>query len=390
MVSIFFVFLLRINWEWWVTGLNKIRIVVPQLGSEEENAVLEVLRTRHIASGPKVREFEEKFSKYIGVKHAIAVANGTVALDLLLKSAGIKQGDEVITSPFSFIATANSILFQGAKPVFVDIDPETFNLDPEKVKEAITPRTRAILVVHLYGHPADMDALSEIAEDHNLLLLEDAAQAHGSEYKGEKTGSLGDGGAFSFYATKNMTTGEGGMIVTNSDEIARRARLLRNHGQESKYFHVELGYNYRMTDIAAAIGIVQLGKLDYLNNRRRKNASLLTSGLKGAKGIVAPIEKSYARHVYHQYVIRVKYEDGINREKLISFLDSKGIETAIHYPMIIPEQPLYRRLGIKCYNSCENAISASREVLSLPVHPGLAPEEINYMINTIHEALEEL
>jgi len=255
------------------------------------------------------------------------------------------------------------------------------------VLEAITPRTKAILVVHLYGHPVDMDPLKEIADDHKLLLLEDSAQAHGALYKGKKAGSLGDGGIFSFYATKNMTTGEGGIIVTNDDDMARKAGLLRNHGQESKYVHVVLGYNYRMTDLMAAIGIVQLKKIDFLNAKRRENAYRLTKGLSSINGVVTPVEREYAVHVYHQYVIRILRDSGITRDLVADKLREKNIETAVHYPITIPEQPLYKKLGIKCRDGCPNAKKISREVLSIPVHPGLTQRDIDYIIQSIHDVI---
>ena len=366
----------------------KIPIATPSIGDEEFEAVKRVLESRILAHGPEVELFEEEFAEYIGVEHAVAVASGTAALDLILRAYGIRPGDEVITTPFSFIATANAVLYQGARPVFADIDPATYNLDPEKVKELITPKTRAIIAVHLYGHPADMQALREIADDHNLLLIEDAAQSHGALYKGSKTGSLGDAAAFSFYPTKNMTTGEGGMVTTNDRALAERIRLLRNHGQAEKYLHVELGFNLRMTSIAAAIGRVQLRKLEQLNQRRRENAAALTSLLSKIAGIITPVERSWARHVYHQYVIRVTEEYPLSRSQLVEALGRRGIGTAVHYPRTIPEQPLYKRLGIGCPNGCPNARRAAREVLSLPVHPAVTLSDIRYVARAIEELAE--
>ncbi len=364
----------------------RIPVARPLLGREEAEAVARVLESGIIAHGPEVERFEEEFASYVGVEHAVAVANGTVALDLILKAYRIGPGDEVITTPFSFIATANVVLYQGARPVFADIQPDTFNIDPDKVVEAVTSRTRAIIAVHLYGHPADMKPLREIAEDHDLVLIEDAAQAHGALYYGRRTGSLGDAAAFSFYATKNMTTGEGGMITTSDRRIAERVKRLRNHGQSGKYRHVTLGYNYRMTSIAAAIGRVQLAKLDSMNQARRANASLLTGGLSGLKGIVAPVEKPGMMHVYHQYVIRVTGEAGITRDQLARRLGEMGIGTAVHYPTIIPDQPYYRKLGLAC-TGCQEARRAAGEVLSLPVHPGLSRDDIDYIIDGVRRAL---
>src|SRR3989304_8088785 len=235
-----------------------IHIASPLIGEEEKKAVEEVRSSGMLAQGPKVRELEEAFSRYIGSGHAIAANNGTTALHAALLACGIKRGDEVITTPFSFIATANTILYCGAKPVFADISEKTFNIDPEKIKDKITKKTKALLIVHLYGLPCEMKGILEICEEHNLRLIEDACQAHGAEYKGKKVGSFGDAACFSFYPTKNMTTGEGGMIKTNDMEVAEKAMLLREHGSKVRYHHEILGYNYRMTAIASAIGIEQL------------------------------------------------------------------------------------------------------------------------------------
>jgi perosamine synthetase len=257
------------------------------------------------------------------------------------------------------------------------------------VLELITDKTKAIIVVHLYGHPADMKAFREIAEDHKLILIEDAAQAHGALYMGRKVGSLGDAAAFSFYATKNMTTGEGGMVVTNDRRVAEKVKMLRDHGQAGKYLHVELGYNLRMTSIAAALGRVQLRKLDSMNERRRANAQLLTSMLSKVKGIITPVEKPWARHVYHQYVVRVTGEFPLTRDELAEKLRERGVGTAVHYPRAIPDQPFYKRLGIDCPKGCPEARRAAREVLSLPVHPCLTRDQVEYVARSIVEIAEK-
>lgn len=363
----------------------QVSIAKPLMGEEELEAIRKVLESGMIAHGPEVESFEREFAEYIGVEHAVTVANGTAALDLLLKAYAVGPGDEVVTTPFTFVATANAVLYQGAKPVFADINPRTYNIDPNSVLEAITPRTKAIIVVHLYGQPADMKALMEIAEDHKLLLIEDAAQAHGAEFEGKKAGSLGDAAIFSFYATKNMTTGEGGMVTTNDRRIADRVKLLRDHGQAEKYLHVELGYNLRMTSIQAAIGRVQLRKLDRFNEMRRRNAKLLTEGISSIRGLTPPYEDPRVKHVYHQYVVRV--EDGfpLTRDELKEFLSEKGIGTAVHYPIPVFLQPLYRRLGYPS-NICSNSIEASRRVLSLPVHPALTEQQLRHVIECLKEA----
>lgn len=367
--------------------MRNIPVVKPLLDDEELAAVKRVLESGIIAHGPEVEAFEREFAEYIGVEYAIAVANGTAALDLVLKAYGVSSGDEVVTTPFTFIATANAVLYQGAKPVFADIDPRTFNIDPSSVLEVITPRTRAVIAVHLYGQPADMKALREIAEDHKLALIEDAAQAHGAEFMGVKAGALGDTAIFSFYATKNMTTGEGGMVVTNDRGVAERVKLLRDHGQAEKYLHVELGYNLRMTSIQAAIGRVQLRKLDRFNEARRRNAKELSERLSKVPGVEVPYEDPRVKHVYHQYVIRVNDEYPLTRDELREYLRDKGIGTAVHYPLPIFQQPLYKRLGYP-QDICPNAIEASRRVLSLPVHPALTPEDLRYICDCIAQAAE--
>jgi len=363
---------------------KRIPIAKPYITDEEIEAVIRVLKSGILAQGNEVHSFEKEFAEYLGVKHAVAVANGTVGLDIALKAIGIREWHEVITTPFTFISTANAILYQGARPVFADIDPKTYNLDPNSVAESITSRTRAIIVVHLYGQPADMKVFREIADDHKLLLIEDCAQAQGATFMGRKIGGFGDVAVFSFYATKNMTTGEGGMIVTNDDKIAEKSRILRDQGQTAKYVHEELGYNYRMTNIQAAIGRVQLKRLEEMNNKRIENAQYLSHYLSGVKGIVPPYVDPRVRHVFHQYVVRVADEFPLTRDKLIEKLRERGIETAVHYPIPIHHQPLYKKLGYP-QDICPNAIEASRRVLSLPVHPLLAREDLDYIVNAIKE-----
>ncbi len=318
---------------------REIPIAQPFLGREEEEAVREVLQSGILTQGAKIRAFEEAFADYTKVDQAVTVANGTVALDIALKALGIRPGDEVIVPAFSFIATSNAVLFQGAKPVFADIDNKSFNIDPSDVRTKITSKTRAIIVVHLFGQPARMDELNEIARGREIALIEDAAQAHGAEYKGKKVGGLSSIGAFSFYATKNMTTGEGGMITTNSSELASKARLLRDHGQTKKYHHAILGYNYRMTELSAAVGLVQLKRLDECNEKRRKNAAMLTRGIGKIPGLTPPYVESYVRHVFYQYVVRV--EDGyvLERNALAERLNEAGVGTAIHYPHQSTDNP---------------------------------------------------
>jgi len=361
-----------------------IPIAKPLISDEEINAVIKVLKSGMLAHGKEVEAFEKEFAQYLGAKHGIAVCNGTAALDVALKALKIKPGDEVITTPFTFMASSNVILFQGAKPVFADIDEKTFNLDPNEVLEKINSKTKAIIVVHLYGQPADMKAFKEIAEDYNLYLVEDCAQAHGAEFEGQKVGTFGDIAAFSFYPTKNMTTGEGGMVVTNNDELAERAKLIRSHGQTKRYLQEDLGYNLRMTNIAAAIGRVQLKKLDEWNAKRIENAKLLTEGISKIKGLTPPYVDSRVKHVFHQYVIRVEDDFPLGRDELMERLREKGIGTAVHYPIPVHHQPFYQKLGYP-RDICPNAIEASKRVLSLPVHPAVSRQDIDYIINTLEE-----
>lgn len=354
-----------------------IPIAKPQLDEAEIEAVSDVLRSGIIAQGPRVTEFEQAFAEYTGTEYAVAVNSGTAALHAALLAHGIGRGDEVITSSFSFIATGNSVLFTGARPVFADISADSFNLDPELIEEKITPATKAIMPVHLYGHPADMKIITEIAEDHGLAIIEDTCQAHGATYNGKKAGSFGTG-AFSFYPTKNMTTSEGGIITTNNKEIAEKARMIRAHGSKQRYLHEMLGYNLRMTDISAAIGMVQLKRLpDYIHSRQR-NAKLLTKGLEGIDDIECPVIRENCGHAFHQYTIRTR-----NRDQLSDHLKENGIGSGIYYPIPIHRQPYYKELG---YNdSLMITEKASREVLSLPVHPGVTEDNIKTICTTIKE-----
>jgi perosamine synthetase len=357
-----------------------IPIAKPIIGEDEISAVTAVLRSGIIAQGRKVEEFEGAFAGFIGTKYAVAVNSGTAALHIALLAKGVGKGDEVITSPFTFIATANSILFTGAKPIFADIEEDSFNIAPDSIVEKITPRTKAIMPVHLYGQPCDMKRIMKIAQEHGLIVIEDACQAHGAEYEGKKAGSFGTG-CFSFYPTKNMTTSEGGMITTNDEDITHKARMIRSHGQKQRYLHEILGYNYRMTDIAAAIGLCQLGKLDEFNSKRMENAKFLTRELGGIKGLISPSIKSNTKHVFHQYTVRITHDFGIPRDELRQKLTDKGVGTEIYYPLPIHKQPLYQNLGYD--DHLPNSEKAAREVLSLPVHPSLTKEDLKNVVRAI-------
>jgi len=361
-----------------------IPIAKPLLGREEQEAIREVLESGVLVQGEKVRLFEKEFADYIGVKHAVAVSNGTAALDTALKALKVGSGDEVVTPAFSFVASSNCILYQGAKPVFADINARTFNIDPSEVLNKITAKTKAIICAHLFGQPADMKELKETAEEHRIALVEDAAQAHGAEYRGQKVGGIGTIGCFSFYATKNMTTGEGGMITTNDSELARRARLIIDHGQTEKYRHVILGYNYRMPEVCAAIGLVQLRKLEVFNKKRRENAEILTKGIQRISGLIPPQVNEGVKHVFYQYVVRVEDDFPIGRDGLAEHLEKMRVGTAVHYPIPIYKQPLYGELGYR-KTTCPRAEDACKRVLSLPVHPAVTEENIAYIIGILEK-----
>ena len=361
-----------------------IPVAKPLIGEEEIEEVEKVLRSGFIAQGPKVAEFEEAFANYVGAEHAVATSSGTTALHVALLALGVGKGDEVITTPFSFAATGNCALYVGARPVFVDIDPSTFNLDPEGIEDAITEKTKAILPVHLYGQPARMDRIMEISQEHDIPVVEDAAQAHGAKFQDQMIGSIGDMACFSFYPTKNMTTSEGGMITTNSSKLADQARILKAHGERERYQHSVLGYNFRMTDIAAAIGLVQLKKLNGFNQKRIENAEYLTEHLKGISCIESPFVSPQVKHVFHQYTVRVK--DG-KRNDVMNYLNQEGIGTGIHYPIPIYKQELYQNLGYNDHWS--ETEKAASEVLSLPVHPSLSVEELEKIVITLEAASDK-
>ena len=356
-----------------------IPIAKPSIAQEEIEAVKSVLMSGNIAQSKKVDEFEKQFADYIGTEHAISTSNGTTALHVALLSNGIGKGNEVITTSFTFVATANSVLFTGAKPVFVDIDPNSFNLDASLIEDKITEKTRAIMPVHLYGQAADLKAINEICEDHNLILIEDAAQAHGAKFDGKKVGSFGTG-CFSFYPTKNMTTSEGGMITTNDKSVYEKARKFRNHGQEKRYYYDALGFNFRMTDICAAIGICQLNKLDGFNKTRQKNAEYFSKKLSKIDYLQCPKTAPNKEHVFHQYTLRIK--DG-RRDEVIQGLEKAGIGYGIYYPMPLHKQPLYIELGHK--DKLIETEKVAGEVISIPVHPLLNKEEIERIVSFFEE-----
>jgi len=354
-----------------------IQMAKPQIGEDEKKAVLEVLDSGLIAQGPRVKSFEEAFAVMCGVKHAIATTSGTTALHVALLAHGIGAGDEVITSAFTFIASANSILYVGAKPIFVDIDPRTFNMDARKIEKAITKKTKAILPVHLYGLTCNMDEIMEIANKHGLAVIEDACQSHGAEFNGRKAGSFGTG-TFSLYPTKNITSGEGGMITTSNAEFAEKCQVIRQHGMRKRYYHDELGFNFRMTDIHAAIGLAQLKKLGLFNSKRQANARYLSENL---QGVITPWVPEGQSHVFHQYTIRVP--DG-RRDALKEHLNKSEIGSEVYYPVPIHKQTFYiQELG-NGDNLPETELAA-QEVLSLPIHPGLSQRDLEKIVTSVNE-----
>jgi perosamine synthetase len=359
----------------------QIPVARPAIGQDEISAVTAVLESGMLASGERVAEFERNFADYCGSTHAVAINNGTAALHAALLAADIGQGDEVIVPSFTFFATASAVSMTGAKPVFVDVHERTFNIDPAQVENAVTPRTKAVIGVHLFGQPFDVTGVEQVCESHNLTLIEDAAQAQGAISHGQRAGAMGHMGCFSFYATKNMTTGEGGMVTTSDKAFNERLRLLINHGQSEKYLHTRIGYNYRLTDVAAAIGLVQLKKLEKFNMRRRKNAEYFDSHI-SVKGLLTPEVAQGTHHVYHQYVVRLTDEFPMKRADFIEYLKAKGIGTAVHYPIPLHHQPVYARANEP--DSCPVSTRLAGSVLSIPVHPLLDQKELAYICDTIN------
>jgi perosamine synthetase len=316
-----------------------------------------------------VQSFERAFADWSGAAYAVATSSGTSALHLSLLAHGIGEGDEVITSSFSFVASANAILMAGATPVFADIEPEYFTISPAAVEGKIGARTRAILPVHMYGQMCDMSAIGEIAERHGLVVIQDACQAHGARLDGNAVGAYGTA-CYSFYPTKNMTTGEGGMITTNDPGVAEAARMLRNHGGRQRYHHEILGFNMRMMDVQAAIGLAQLAKVAHWNEIRQANAKRLTELLSGVESVRTPPVRPGAEHVFHQYTVLTAA-----RDELLGHLTSAGIGYGIHYPCPIYDQPAYRKLGYQVYHP--HSERASREVVSLPIHPAVGASDLD-------------
>jgi len=357
-----------------------IHISKPFIGEEEKREVMKVLDSGMITQGSVTKQFEEDFAKFVGSKYAIATDSGTSALHTSFIAHGIKKDDEVITTPFTFIASINAIVYTGAKPVFVDINENTFNIDVNLIESKITNKTKAIMPIHLYGYPCDMDKLNEIAKKHNLIVIEDACQAHGSSINDKKIGSLNTT-CFSFHPTKNMTTGMGGILTTNDENIFKLATKLKFCGESGGYYYDVLGYNYRMPNINAAIGIEQLKKLNGFNKKRIENAKYFNENIKVA-GIILPSVKENYEHVFHQYTIRITKDCKKTRDEVIELLKSNEIFPQIYYPLSIHKQTLYEKnYEGESYPVTERICN---EVLSLPVHPGLNEEDLNKIVNVLN------
>jgi perosamine synthetase len=363
-----------------------IPISKPLIENEEINAVVEVLKSGMIAQGAKTKELEDMFAKLCGTEHAIAFSNGTTAIHSAIVALGIEEGDEVITVPFTFVATANPVLMEGGKVVFVDISEDDFCIDPTKIEEKITKKTKAIIPVDLFGQIYNYEKVKKIADKHNLKILEDACQAVGATRNGKVAGSLGDVGAFSLYATKNIATGEGGMLTTDNDDIARTVKMYRHHGQDEaiRYEYLELGHNYRLTDMAAAIGVEQMKKLDRIIDTRVRNAKLYDKGLSKIKGIITPKVMEGNTHVYHQYTIRIIEEYGRSREELMTFLKENEIGCGIYYPKPLHLHEHFRKMGYK-EGDFPVAEKLAKEVLSLPANPFVTKEDVKKIVDKIKE-----
>ena len=357
-----------------------ISIAKPYVGEDEKRAVCEVIDSGMIACGAVVEKFENRFAGYIGAEYGIATTSGTTALEVALRSLGIGPGDKVLTTPFSFIASTNAIIYTGATPVLADIAPDTFNISVAEIEKKLAehPDVKALLLVHLFGQACDMDPIMELVKKHCLLLIEDCAQAHGAQYKGRKVGTFGDAAAFSFYPTKNMTTGEGGIVLTSHKEVADKARLLINHGMKVRYHHDIVGYNYRMTNMAAAIGLCQLDKLDDFNTLRNRNAAYYNAHIHN-KNIETPALADERFHCYHQYTLLVK--EG-RRDAFTKYLGDNGIGFGIFYPLSIPEQACYADRDLEIRYPITDRIK--NQVVSIPVHPQLTLEDLDTVVRVIN------
>lgn len=362
-----------------------IPVCTPFLNGNERKYVDDCLRTNWISStGKYIQLFEGKFSRYCGKKHGIATTSGTTALHLAVASAGIGPGDEVIMPTFTIASPAFAVMYCGAKPVFVDCESDTWNINPKKIEKSITKKTKAIIPVHIYGHSCDMTAIMRIARKHKLLVIEDAAEAHGAEYKGKKVGGIGHVSCFSFYGNKIVTCGEGGMVVTSNKKIAERCRNFKNLSflKEKRFWHKELGFNYRMTNIQAALGLAQFERIDEYVKARRNNARLYNSLLEGIPGITRPVERSKTKNVYWMYGVLIDRKFGMNRNKLMGALRAKGIETRTFF-LPLHDQPVFKEVGRSARKCFPVAQDIARRGLYLPSGSGLKKKEIEYICQCV-------
>jgi dTDP-4-amino-4,6-dideoxygalactose transaminase len=370
---------------------DMIPINQPSIGKEEIEAVVEVLKSGILSEksgrGPRVLQFEKDFSKYVGAKHAVAVSSGTAALHSALLAVGVQPGDEVVVPSFTFSATAEAVVLAGGRPSFADIDADTYAITPESIEAALTSKTKAILPVHMYGLCADMDPVMELARNRGLIVIEDAAQAHGAEYKGRRVGSIGDATCFSFYAGKNMTTGEGGMVTTNDDDLAEQMRMIRTHGEERPYWVSRQGHNYHMPEIAGALGIVQLKKLPGFLEERRKNAEYLTEKLSVLGKLVMPKEPAGRKHAWYLFSPRLRGANAGKRNKLVEKLRSRNIGAAVYYESPVHMLPYYRDLQSTRRSALPETERACRQVFSLPVHPQLRQTELQFITDSVKRAV---
>jgi len=359
---------------------RKIPYAQPYITEEDVEAVTTAVREKRLSQGVYVDRFEKEFANHLGCRQAVAATNGTAALHLAVAAIGIGPGDEVIIPSFTFVATANVALYMGAKPIFVEVDPRTYNIDPGDIERVVSAKSKAIIVVHYGGQTADMDPILEVADKHGLRVIEDASEAHGATYKGRNAGAMADIGTFSFYPNKNMTTGEGGMLVTNDEKLAERARLLRSQGQDSRYHHIVLGYNYKMTDIQAALGISQSKRLNWVVQRKKEVAQYYERLLEGVEGVTPPYVMPNCVHGYMFYT--VSFPRGV-RDKVAKYLSEVGIETVIAFSPPVHLQPFYKEL----YGYEEGYLpvteECSRRVLSLPMYPQITREDQEFIVESI-------
>ncbi len=369
-----------------VRGIRKIPIAEVSLNRREVRAVEQVLKSGNLRAGQVTEDFEASFAAGVGARHAVAVSSGTAALYLACRAI-LGPGDEVIVPDFTFVATAAMVAAAGAKPVFADVNPVTFTLGPAEVERHMTPRTRALVPVHLYGQPADISGLARLARRHKLRIIWDAAQAHGAQFRGHDIGSFPDAVCYSFYPTKNMTTGEGGMITTSNASLAAELRLLRSHGEVSRYKHVRIGFNFRTTDIASAIGRVQLARLPKAIRARRRNAQILVRGLSGLPGLQTPRLVPGTRHAFSLFTVCVDARQaGMSRDELATALQLRGIQSAVHYPLPLHRQPVFRGHGLN--RDFPVSTRLAKTVLSLPVHPGVTSEDLREIVRSVREILK--